>query len=141
MQLPLTLQLKPSRIYLIVLASGHTLAGVAVCLLGWPWLICTALVLLLVLLLQRSWRQVLNGPSAVLLRADGKLDLLMPDASSALVEVATDSLVLPWLVIVHLHGESKLPPLVIWPDALAGADDHRQLRLWLKWCEALPEKA
>jgi hypothetical protein len=141
MKLPLTLQLKPSRIYLIVLMSGHALAGVAVCLLGWPWPACAAVLLLLALSLLRVWRQASSAAYAIQLRSDGKLELLRADASSVQAEIAGDSLVLPWLVVLHLHSETRIRPLVIWPDSLSGADDHRQLRIWLKWCATLAEKS
>lgn len=134
MQLPLRLQLKASRSYLIFLAGGHILAGVAVCFLPLPQGIRLVLLPLLVLLLVRSWRRCNRGLPALLLRRDGKLELLPVQGEPQLTEVSRESVVWPWLVVLHLRVEGgRLAPLILFRDGLVGGDAHRQLRMWLRW--------
>lgn len=133
MQLPLRLQLKASRSYLLFLAGGHILAGVAVCFLPGSAVIRGAVLMLLALLLLRQWRSVSRQLPALLLRADGRVDVL-DGAEAAPARVGKESVVWPWLVVLHLETEQgNRSAWVVFPDGLAGADAHRQLRLWLRW--------
>ena len=133
MLLPLRLQLKASRCYFLFLASGHILAGVAVCLLPLPILAQAGIVLTLPLLMLRCWRQLTHCLPGLLLRSDGKLEL-QQGAEPLLVEVGRNTVVWPWLIVLHLQAEeARQKPLLIFPDGLAEADDHRRLRVWLHW--------
>jgi hypothetical protein len=134
MQLSLRLQLKPSRSYFVFLASGHTLAGVAVCLLPLAGLLRGGMVLLLALLLLRTWSSVSRGLPGLLLRHDGKLEWHASGREPVLAEVGSETVAWPWLVILHLQTEAGcLRPQVLFADGLVGPDAHRQLRLWLRW--------
>jgi hypothetical protein len=133
MRLPLRLQLKASRSYLAFLAGGHILAGVAVCFFPGPGLLRASLLLLLGLLLMRLWHSASRRLPALLLRADGGVEV-RDGGEAQLAQVGKDTVVWPWLVILHLsleQGERRV--WVLFPDGLAGEDGHRQLRLWLRW--------
>lgn len=135
MELPLRLQLKPSRCYFMFLASGHILAGVAVCFLPLPLALPLrgGLLLALGLLMLKRWHAVSRRLPELLLRADGRLEIGAPGAA-VLADVGTDTLVWPGLVILHLRLETaRCAPLVLFPDALQGAEMHRRLRIWLRW--------
>jgi toxin CptA len=133
MRLPLRLQLKPSRCYFLFLASGHILAGVAVCLLPLPMLVRASAVLLLPMLMLCYWRGRSGWMPSLLLRSDGKLELEQR-GESVLAEVGTSTVVWPGLIVLHLQvEEGRQKPLVLFPDGLAGIDDHRNLRVWLRW--------
>ena len=134
MELPLRLQLQPSRCYLVFLASGHILTGVAVCLLPLPPLMRVGLVALLGLLFVRQWRAGSRNLPGLLLRRDSQLELIEAGGDATVAEVGDDTVVWPWLVVLHLRTESgRRAALVLFPDGLAGGDAHRQLRLWLRW--------
>ena len=134
MELPLRFQLKPSRSYLMFLAGGHILAGVAVCLLPFPFLLRAGLLLLLVLLLVRQWHVASRRLPGLLLRRDGRLEVLHEAEDALVVRVGADTVVWPCLVVLHLEGEAEtLRPLVLLPDSLSQAEAYRQLRLWLRW--------
>ena len=135
MELPLRLQLQPSRSLLVFLAGGHILAGVAVCLLPLPALMRTGLVVLLGLLFLRQWHACSRNLPALLLRRDSQLELIAADGEPVVVEVGDDTVAWPWLVVLHLRTEAgRRSALVLFPDGLAGDDAHRRLRLWLRWC-------
>lgn len=131
MQLPQTLQLKPSRCFLMLLAGGHALAGVAVLLAPLPWFARLGLIACLGLLLLRSGRHAARKVSVLILGSDGKLAACLVDGTEITAHVLPATIVWPWLVIVRMR---ELPALVVFPDGLEGADAHRQLRIWLKWC-------
>ena len=140
MQLPLRLQLKASRSYLIFLAGGHILAGVAVCFLPLPQAVRLALLFLLGLLLMKAWRGLNKAWPALLLRRDGKLELLPEQGEALPAEVSRETLVWPWLVVLHLRVEGgRLAPLILFRDGLVGGDAHRQLRMWLRWAGDNPD--
>ncbi|MDE2598570.1 MAG: hypothetical protein KGL40_02990 [Rhodocyclaceae bacterium] len=134
MQLPLRLQLKPSRSFLVFLAGGHILAGVAVCLLPLPPFMRAGLVTLLGLLFLRQWHACSRNLPGLLLRRDGKLELIAADGKPTMAEVGDDTVVWPWLVVLHLTQEAGVRnALRVLPDSFADADAHRQLRVWLRW--------
>lgn len=133
MLLPLRLQLKPSRAYFLFLASGHILAGVAVCLFPLPILLRAGIVVVLALLMLRQWHVASRRLPSLTLRSDGKLEL-QQGAELLFADVGSDTVVWPWLVVLHLQPEEgRQSPLVLFPDGLAGTDDHRRLRVWLRW--------
>ena len=134
MQLPLRLQLKPSRSYFVFLASGHILAGVAVCLLPVPGMLRAGILLLLALLLLRIWNATSRYLPSLLLRRDGKLELQTYGGEPVSADVSNETLIWAWLVVLHLRTDTgRLKPLVLFADSLTGPDAHRQLRLWLRW--------
>jgi hypothetical protein len=135
MRLPLRLQLKPSRSYFAFLAGGHILAGVAVCFLPGPGVLRAAMILLLAMLLLRQWHAHSRRLSELLLRADGRVEVLS-GTEAMLARVAEDSVVWPWLVILHVDLEAGgRRNWVLFPDGLESGQ-HRQLRLWLRWRSA-----
>ncbi|HWU83965.1 MAG TPA: protein YgfX [Rhodocyclaceae bacterium] len=147
MELPLRLQLRPSRSCFLLLTGGHILAGVAVCLLPLPPLAKAALLLALVVLGWRAWRTLAQRVPILLLRADGKVELLQRVVGPELAEIAEvaevgdDTLVWPWLVVLHLRAEADarpLPPLLLFADSVDGRAAHRRLRLWLRWGRPTP---
>lgn len=134
MELPLRLQLQPSRYYLVFLASGHILAGVAVCLLPVPMLLRVGGLALLVLLFVRQWYACSRRLPGLLLRRDGKLELLCDGDAPVVADIEGDTLVWPWLVVLHLRTEEGARrALPLFPDAFGAADAHRRLRVWLRW--------
>ena len=134
MELPLRLQLKPSRSYLMFLAGGHILAGVAVCLLPVPNLLRLGLVLLLGLLLLRQWHAVSRDLPSLLLRRDGKVEVQNGAAAPVSSAVGANTITWSCLVVLHLRSEEgSARSLILFPDSLKGSDAHRQLRLWLRW--------
>ena len=136
--MPLRLQLKPSRSFLLFLAGGHVLAGVAVCLLPLAFFAKLLLLAALALLGGRLWQCGSHDLPTLLLRDDGKLEFLKEGAEPIVGAVGVDTLVWPWLIVLHAASEeAKLKPLVIFRDGLLEADAHRQLRLWLRWAVAL----
>lgn len=132
MQLPLRLQLKPSRCYFLFLASGHILAGVAVCLLPWPLFARMLVVMALGVQMGWLWRTAMRQLPALLLRQDGKVEVALNATDAILAEVGPDTVVWPWLVVLHLKAPT-LKPLMLFPDGLVDSDAHRQLRVWLRW--------
>lgn len=140
MQLPLRLQLKASRSSLLFLAGGHILAGVAVCFLPLSQGVRLALLFLLGLLLVRSWRRLNRAFPALLLRRDGKLELLYSQGEPLPAEASRETVVWPWLVVLHLRNDGRrLAPLLLFRDSLVGVDAHRQLRMWLRWAKGGPD--
>lgn len=135
MQLPLRLQLKASRFHCIFLASGHALAGMAVCLLGLPVSLKLALLACTGLLFFRVWHVASRQLPQLLLQADGKLLLIKDGCEPALVEVGPDTLVWPWVVVLHLQDgkAANSQAMLIFTDGLVGEGAHRHLRLWLRW--------
>ncbi|WP_036665116.1 protein YgfX [Paludibacterium yongneupense] len=47
------------------------------------------------------------------------------------VQVADDSLVLPWLIVLAVRGAGRRMTLVLWPDS-AGREAQRQLAVYLR---------
>jgi hypothetical protein len=135
MHLPLRLTLKPSLLYFLFLASGHILAGVAVCLLPFAFWLRGLVLLSLVLLFWQVWRTASRGLPTLLLHSNGKLDFMQEGYEPLSMKATVDTLVWPWLVVLHLDADAgrKRKPLVIFPDGLTVSDGHRQLRLWLRW--------
>ena len=134
MLLPLRLQLKPSRHFLMFLASGHALAGMAVCLFTLAWLVRLGLLLCLMLILLCFWRRAVRDLPQLLLRADGKIEVVSVSGTGFLTELGGDTHVWTWLAILHLQDSSSGALLPVFADGLTGGKDaHRQLRVWLRW--------
>ena len=135
MQLPLRLQLKASRFHCIFLASGHSLAGMAVCLLGVPVSVKLILLACISLLFLRFWHLASRQLPQFLLQADGKLVLIQDGCEPSTFEVGPDTLVWPWVVVLHLQSDKSnhSQSMLIFSDGVAGEGAHRHLRLWLRW--------
>lgn len=134
MQLPVTLRLKPSPILAGMLVLGHSLAALGVVLTGLPRDVVLPVVILLALSLGFSLgRSVFHPPIlALMLKADGTLDVERRDGSCAAARVNPQTTVFPWLVALLLRAEGRNMGVALLPDAL-GREGHRQLRLWLRW--------
>ncbi len=132
MRLPVTLQLQPSRRLSAALVLAHAAVFGGLLATGIPLAAKLVAALALTGSLLLSLRKVRRPPFAALsLRADGQLDALSEDGSSATLRVLSDTTVLPWLVVLRLRGEEGVVALALPPDAVAGG--HRELRLWLRW--------
>ena len=135
MQLPLSLELRPSRTLLGLLLAMHIVAlaasALATLALGLHALLAIAL-----LYSAATSLRALSGPRRVrtlLLRGDGRLDWVRQSGAHGEAAVDAQSTVLPWLVIALLRRlDGGREALVVLPDSCA-AQDWRQLRLWLRW--------
>lgn len=76
-----------------------------------------------------TWKQ----PVAVRLRAkaDGQLEVWRDSAWKPL-DLRPDSVALAWLIVLRWREGRKNRSLALPPDALSG-EDHRRLRMWLRW--------
>lgn len=134
MQLPVTLEIKPSRSLAAALCLAHAAVAVGVLLIGLPSPAalgaCGLLAGSLVFALRR---QVLRAPFAALtLKGDGTLDVRGRDGMRQSAAVDPRTVVFPWLVTLLLRIGEGRASLALPPDALEG-DGHRRLRLWLRW--------
>lgn len=71
-------------------------------------------------------------PVGMTLNANGRLDLTRAGGQSLDCTVDAETTVLPWLVVLRLKTGKGIETLVLPQDAL-GAEEHRQLRTWLRW--------
>jgi hypothetical protein len=86
----------------------------------------------LVLSLLRLLIRQRGVPSAMTLRADGRLLLVGGDGDNMECAVDPATTVLPWLVVLKYRTGRAVESLVLPVDAL-GIEGHRQLRVWLRW--------
>lgn len=134
MQLPLTLELHPSRRLTLLLVVAHGAVLTAVTSTDLPvWyklLVLFAITLSLIIALAR-----MHGSRRVIrltLRSDG---LLVPErlhTQSIALRVHPHSTVTALLTVILFKQGKRLKALTLLPDAL-NADDYRRLRLWLRW--------
>jgi hypothetical protein len=66
------------------------------------------------------------------LRADSRLHIGHVDGTSAEADIHQQSTVFPWLVVLIFRVDGRLESLVL-PRMVMDAEDHRRLRVWLKW--------
>lgn len=140
MQLPLTLELHPSRRLTLLLVVAHGAVLTAVTSTDLPvWcklLVLFAIVLSLTIALARMYgsRRVIR----LTLRSDG---LMVPErlheqsqqsAQSITLRIHPHSTVTALLTVILFKQGKRLKSLTLLPDAL-NADDYRRLRLWLRW--------
>jgi hypothetical protein len=71
-------------------------------------------------------------PKGLVLRADGRLEIVGADGTASDVVVHPHSLVLSFLVVLLYRYDGRLRSLTLLADSLA-AEDFRQVRLWLRW--------
>jgi len=133
-QLPVTLRLNPSPILASTLVLAHGLAALGIVLAGMSQDIVLSAVVLLALSLGFNLRRsVFRSPvRALILKADGTLDVECRDGSCSTAQINPQTTVFPWLVALLLRAEGRNMALALLPDAL-GREGHRQLRLWLRW--------
>jgi len=130
MRLPVTLPVQRSRSLVVALAAAHLLAAAGVLPIDIPWAGKLAILAALVASLAQTQRR--SPVNAIVLKADGTLDLVCGDGDEVGCEVKASTAVFPWLVVLRLRSLGRVKSLTLPVDAI-GAEGHRQLRLWLKW--------
>jgi len=137
MRLPVTLPVQRSRSLAVVLVLAHLLAAAAVLPIDIPLTGKLAILASLgtsLALIRRPW-----PVTALVLKADGSLDLVGADGDEAAWAVEASTVVFPWLVVLRLRSAERVESLTLPVDAM-GAEGHRQLRLWLRW-KAISDRA
>ena len=142
---PITLKFKPSFILSALLLMMSALSSWLVCLVPLPFTLqCITLLLIwlaAIYALAADCLQLLPwSPVALHINAKNQLDIMRKDGQRLSdVSIRADSVVTPWLTIVHFkpQGASYLQrwlcsPLLILPDS-SNAQDFRRLRVWLLW--------
>jgi toxin CptA len=134
----LKLSLGPSRGLTWLLSGGHAAAAVLVWVtlpIGWSLAACAALVASLLFALGRHARRSAGAAVVeVALRQDGRVDLRRRDGACLQERLLPSTFVSPMLVILNLAGNRWRPPrAVLVPADSVAADDHRRLRVWLRW--------
>lgn len=137
MQLPLMLDRRPSVILAAVLFFGFGLAIAMIAILPAHRLLkllgIAALLVTLGWELRRALQRDRGAVRRLRLMADGALEVGFNDGRWEVCDVRAASFVTRWLVIVRLQGTEGARSLVLLPDGLA-PDQHRRLRVWLRWC-------
>ena len=137
MRLPVTFSLRPSATLVAALFLIHGFAIIMVALTDLPPVIKCALWIALAI---SVWRSVLihvlqrgtQALAAITLRSDGELEIEYRNGEVARVLVDGRTTVFSWLVVLLMRKDGRVLSLTLPRDAL-GVDDHRQLRLWLRW--------
>lgn len=112
---------------------AHLLVGIGLSLLRLPLPVKVAIWFVLTLSLSRLvWQRRLSLPAALKLQADGGLALIDAQGIATECGVQPETTVMPWLVVLRYKSLGKIRSLVLPVDAL-GAEEHRQLRIWLRW--------
>ena len=142
---PITLNFKPSFILSALLLMMSALSSWLVCLV--PLSLTLQCIILLLIWLTAIYALAANclqllpwSPVALHINAINQLDIMRKDGQRLSdVSIGADSVVTPWLTIVHFkpQGASYLQrwlcsPLLILPDS-SNAQDFRRLRVWLLW--------
>lgn len=132
MQFPIVIELRRSRLLVVLLVLLHGLAAGCVLALPWPW----PLRGLLLIAVGVSLGYVLR-PSRILdlrLCAPDRLDCLLADGNRVALVAQPESTVFSQLIVLRLRlGEAKrVSSLVLLPDQMS-AEQFRLLRLWLRW--------
>ena len=127
--LPLVIDTKASAALKSLLVAVHLAALAALLLTSLPG----AVRLTGALLLGASLWATRNRLVSVRLRAraDGQLEIWR-DAAWKQVQLRSDSVALPWLIVLRWREGRRRHSLALPGDALAG-DEHRRLRVWLRW--------
>lgn len=72
-----------------------------------------------------------SAPVALRCMADGRLEIRR-DATWQAATPLSDSVVLPWLIVLRWREDGRRHSLPLPPDALSEVA-HRRLRVWLRW--------
>lgn len=127
--LPLQITTRPSPWAFGLLLTAHGLAGLALALadlhadlqvVGGALLAASAVI---------YWR--FRAELRLRCSVDGEMEIWREGTWSR-VEILPDGVVLPWLVALSWRERGRIRHFMIPLDALA-AEDHRRLRVWLKW--------
>jgi hypothetical protein len=142
MNLPLTISLRASVTLAITLCVIHGLAVFAVAASDLSTAVKIVVWISLVLSLWRgiaihALRRGARAPIALTLRRDGEVEIAYRDGVREQVLVDARSTVTAWLVVLLVRGRGRCQALSLPRDAVA-TDQHRQLRLWLRWIAAKP---
>lgn len=142
---PLHINFKPSILFSVIIILLSLAAAVILILLALSWQIKLLLVIAILFsaIYTVSERGLLLLPwSLNKLDINTKNELQLTRRDGVQFTVATvraDSVVTPYLTIVHYHAEDAAllkrlfsSYLVILPDAIE-AESYRQLRVWLRW--------
>lgn len=131
MQLPVTIEIKPSRRLRAALVFLHlaAIAGVGISLPGWAPLASAPV---LAFSLRRAWRGV--QPAQLTLRRDGSAAILRVDAQAVECAVMAGSTAFNWLMVwrLRLADTATVRDLVILRDSVS-QEDFRRLQVWLRW--------
>jgi hypothetical protein len=136
-QLPMTIPLRGSRRLLLLQALAHLGA------LGllWPLAIPLAIPLpftglLAAAIVASAWRVLHRARkpavAALHLGKGGALEVETMPGTRLPASILPQTTVLPGLIVLLLQSAGRTTALSLPVDAMA-ADDHRRLRLWLKW--------
>jgi toxin CptA len=127
--LPLVIATQASPTLKLLLVAVHLAALSALYLALLPAAARLAGVLLLGASLWATWKRLV----AVRLRAkaDGRLEIWRGAAWKP-VQLRSDSVALPWLIVLRWREGRRHHNLALPADALPG-DEHRRLRVWLRW--------
>lgn len=141
---PIHINFKPSKLLCALIIGASLGASCILLLVDLTWLVklISVLTILIVAVYYVLFRALLLLPfSYLVLDVDVKnqLKLIRKDGKILKAGVLADSVVTPYLTILHFSCESATflgrlfgQHLIILPDAL-DAESYRQLRVWLRW--------
>lgn len=135
MQLPVSMALKPSRTFVLLLVLVHSLALFCLATIGFSEWVALVLLPLIGVSFWRSSNGLLNARRIALLtlRDDGTLNYVRADQESGDARVRHQTMVTSWLTVILLAKQSRMEALVLLPDSMIQQHDYRRLRLWLQW--------
>ena len=130
-------ELRASRGIACALVAVHAAAGIAILAAQFPWPLKFTAAALLALGGTRAVRRhaTRTAPDAVvrlLRRPDGGWAALRADGSAMIGALGDASYIHPWLTIVGIEDGWRTLYTPVPGDALH-PDDHRRLRVWVKW--------
>lgn len=134
----LKFSLGPSRGLTWLLSVGHAVAGILLWVTLPPWWSLAGCAVLMVslriALANHARRSARAAVVEVALAQDGRLELQRRDGNRAEGRLLPTTFVSPLLVILNLSTDRRrLPHAVLVPADSIAPDDHRRLRVWLRW--------
>ena len=127
--LPLVIETRASALARAALLGIHLAAACALFLASLP---TPPRLLGLGLLGASLWRcRKPAAPLRLRARVDGRLEIWR-DAAWKSLSIQPDSVALPGLIVLRWREGGRSHSLVLPADALSG-EDHRRLRVWLRW--------
>jgi len=135
---PIQLNLKPSHLLAIILASAS--AGACLILTCMPlplWAKLVAAVLIVMSAAYHVLDLMLRWPSSLVsleVNSKGELQVMRKDAQKLSAVVLPDRVVFPWLTVLNIRTDQIrwARHVLITPDRVE-PDAFRQLRVWLRW--------